>query len=330
MVSSHTPGSPDQATSSEDLRVCLRAATLYYLDGLTQAAVADRLGVSRPTAGRLIARARAEGLVSIDVHLPKHLREDLHLDEERALEQKFGLDEAVVVTDNVDSLGGSFTGVGRAAAALIVRRIKPSDSLGFTWGPETVAVAQALPPNTATAKEIVQLDGSMSAINYQTGVEYVLGRGAAQLKAATVRLPAPLYADASTVTAMKADSVISTAMKKGREATYMMFGVGAVSTAGTLFEGSYIDVDTLHVLTGLGAVGEIGGQFYDENGKAVGGPLQDRTMSVTLDEIRACRGSILVTGGTAKREAALGALRGGLATMLVSDIECAQWLLNQR
>ena len=48
----------DRASTPQDLRLALRAATLYYLDGLTQAEIASRLGVSRPTAGRLIARAK--------------------------------------------------------------------------------------------------------------------------------------------------------------------------------------------------------------------------------------------------------------------------------
>ena len=52
----------ESPVSTEDLRLAVRAATLYYLDGLTQAEVAQRLGVSRPTAGRLVARARAQGL----------------------------------------------------------------------------------------------------------------------------------------------------------------------------------------------------------------------------------------------------------------------------
>ena len=60
----------DRASSPEDLRLALRAATLYYLDGLTQAEIASRLGVSRPTAGRLIARAKARGLVRIEVVVP--------------------------------------------------------------------------------------------------------------------------------------------------------------------------------------------------------------------------------------------------------------------
>ncbi|MFC0451751.1 sugar-binding transcriptional regulator [Rhodococcus jostii] len=325
--------SPPPSTT-EDLRLALRAATLYYLDGMTQAEVATRLGVSRPTAGRLVARARTQGLVRIEVQAPAHLRDSLRSDEERALEEKYSLVEAVVVADSVDAAGSiddhnSFAGVGRAAASLLVRRIREGDTLGFTWGPETVAVAQGLPSGAATCASVVQLDGSVSAINYQTGTEYVLGKCAEQLQANTVRLPVPLYADASTVVSMRGDSVISKALEAGRTAEMMMFGTGAVSTSTTLFEGSFIDTDMLSVLTDLGAVGEVGGRFYRLDGTEVAGPLDERAMSVPLDDIRACEGSILVTGGVAKHQAALGALHGGLAKMLVCDIECARWLLDQ-
>ncbi len=80
----------------------MRAASLYYLDGLTQAEVAARLGVSRPTAGRLIARAKSDGLVRIDVVVPPDIRDDLHADEERELERRFGLTEAVIAGRGVD------------------------------------------------------------------------------------------------------------------------------------------------------------------------------------------------------------------------------------
>src|ERR1700676_1409055 len=96
------PTPQDRASTPEDLRLALRAATLYYLDGLTQAEIAGRLGVSRPTAGRLIARARAKGLVRIEVVVPSTLRDDLHAEEERALEQEFGLTEAVITGHGVD------------------------------------------------------------------------------------------------------------------------------------------------------------------------------------------------------------------------------------
>lgn len=103
----------------EDLRLALRAATMYYLDGLTQAEIAQRLGVSRPTAGRLVARAKTRGLVRIEIVVPSDLRDDLHAEEERALEERFGLVEAVVAGHGVDhgSPGRpeTFASVGRAA-----------------------------------------------------------------------------------------------------------------------------------------------------------------------------------------------------------------------
>ena len=149
-VETQTLHSPkDRGASTEDLRLALRAATLYYLDGLTQAEIAVRLGVSRPTAGRLIARAKANGLVRIEVVIPSDIRDDLHGEEERELEQRFSLTEAVVAGHGIDvgapGRPAAFASVGRAAAALLMRRLTPNDVLGFTWGPEQVAVATSAP-----------------------------------------------------------------------------------------------------------------------------------------------------------------------------------------
>jgi deoxyribonucleoside regulator len=319
--------------SPEDLRLALRAATLYYLDGLTQAEIAGRLGVSRPTAGRLVARAKARGLVRIDIVVPEDLQDDLHADEERELEALFGLTEVVIAGHGVDigapGRPAAFTSVGRAAAALLMRRLEADDVLGFTWGPEQVAVATALTPGVATCRAVVQLDGAMSSAAYQTGVELILGRCADVLRANTIRLPAPLYADPSTVASMRSDSVISRTLEAGRRADVMLFGVGAVSTSTTLFEGSYLDTRMLDDQVAAGAVGEIGGRFFDDHGVPVDTELQQRAVSVPLEDVQACEKTILIASGAEKHRATLAALRGRLARMLVCDIDCARWLLDQ-
>lgn len=332
-MSTSTESVAAPAAAPEDLRLALRAATLYYLDGLTQAEIASRLGVSRPTAGRLIARAKARGLVRIEVVVPPDLRDNLHADEERELELRFGLTEAVVAGSGVDvgapGRPAAYASVGRAAAALLMRRLTPTDVMGFTWGPEQVAVATALSPGVASCRIVVQLDGAMSTAAYQTGTEFILGRCADVLRAETIRLPAPLYADPSTVASMQSDSVISRTLEAGRRADVMLFGVGAASTAGTLFEGSYLDTRMLDDLVSRGAVGEIGGRFFDIDGKPVNTELQQRAVSVPLEDIKACQKTILIASGAAKHHAALGALRGKLARLLVCDIDCARWLLAQ-
>jgi deoxyribonucleoside regulator len=326
-------GAARASASPEDLRLALRAATLYYLDGLTQAEIASRLGISRPTAGRLIARAKANGLVRIEVVVPPTLQDSLHADEERELEVRFGLTEAVVTGHGIDvgapGRPAVFASVGRAAAALLMRRLSADDVLGFTWGPEQVAVATSLSPGVASCRTVVQLDGAMSTAAYQTGMELILSRSADALRADAIRLPAPLYADASTVASIRSDSVISRTLEAGRRADTMLFGVGAASTSTTLFEGSFLDGRMLDELVALGAVGEIGGRFFDAEGAPVVTELASRSVSVSLEDVRDCAKTILISSGAAKHVATLAALRGKLAKLLVCDIDCARWLLAQ-
>ena len=321
---------PPRPAASEDVRLALRAATLYHLEGATQAEIAAKLGVSRPTAGRLIARARAQGLVRIEISVPNDLLAAIHTDLERDLERAFGLTEAVVIGDVPDGSATGYHPLGRAAVGVLSRRLQADDTLGFTWGPETVAVARALGPRSARCANVVQLDGSMTTADYQTGVDYILGTCATQLQATPLRLHAPLFADPPTVTALEQDSNIGRALEVGRNADVMMFGVGPVSTNTTLFEGSYIDNTILDELHALGAVGEIGGRFYQLDGTDVGGSLPARTVSTPLGSVRACPSTVLVCGGELKHEAILGALNGGLATVLVTDVDCARWLLEQK
>jgi deoxyribonucleoside regulator len=175
---------------------------------------------------------------------------------------------------------------------------------------------------------VVPLSFTMSTITYQTGADYILGHCADAFRAEAIRLPAPLYADPSTVASLHQDSVISRTLLAGRRAELMLFGVGAVSTSTTLFEGSFLETSMLDELVALGAVGEIGGRFFDADGTPVETELLQRVISVPLEDIRNCTKTILIASGEAKHAATLGALRGGLARLLVCDIDCARWLLS--
>ncbi|MFW0796897.1 sugar-binding domain-containing protein [Gordonia sp. CPCC 205515] len=326
MVTTPAKTTPDTGT---DLRLLVRAATMYHLEGLTQAEIATRLGVSRPTAGRLVARARAQGLVQVTVTAPGHLSDSIHTDAERAVEDAFGLNEVLVIDELADGSPSGNAALGRAGASVLARRVQPTDTVGFTWGPEQVAAADAMPGN-ASCQVVVQMDGSMTSVEYHTGVDHALSRFSERLHARPMRLMAPLFADPDTVTALERDSIISQALSAARAANAMLFGVGSVSTSTTLFEGAYIDAVVLDELDELGAVGEIGGRFYDADGRPVASSLVNRTVSVPLDAVRACPTAILISGGEHRRHSILGALRGGFATILVTDLPTAEWLVAQQ
>ncbi|MFO7533760.1 MAG: hypothetical protein R6W93_14985, partial [Candidatus Limnocylindrales bacterium] len=79
--------------SIEELRLLVKVSRFYYEDGLNQDAITARLGLSRSKVSRLMAQARETGVVQINVVVP----EDLFLDLESRLEERFGLQEALVV-----------------------------------------------------------------------------------------------------------------------------------------------------------------------------------------------------------------------------------------
>src|SRR3954452_15862231 len=91
-----------------------RIAWLYYVEGRTQAEIAERLGISRIKVVRDLAVCRETGLVQIRIN--GRLASCVAL--ERRLERRFGLKEAIVIPTPGDP-GGIPVALGCAVGALL-------------------------------------------------------------------------------------------------------------------------------------------------------------------------------------------------------------------
>ena len=49
----------------------IEAVKAYYQQDLSQAEVAARMGISRPTVAKLLAHGRARGFVTVEIHDPR-------------------------------------------------------------------------------------------------------------------------------------------------------------------------------------------------------------------------------------------------------------------
>lgn len=67
-------------------RFLIKAAELYYRDGLSQQEIAQKLHTSRTSISRALIQARNEGYVQIRIQYP----EQSNLGLERELEEKYG------------------------------------------------------------------------------------------------------------------------------------------------------------------------------------------------------------------------------------------------
>src|SRR5207245_10236508 len=92
-----------------ELRLMVQCLELYYRQGRSQKDIAVALGVSAATVSRLLKRAMDEGLVRVELDLPR--TEEL----ESGLVQTYGLREAGVVASG--GRGDLRAELGAAAAA---------------------------------------------------------------------------------------------------------------------------------------------------------------------------------------------------------------------
>ena len=96
-------------TQQADLRLLSKVGKLYYEQGLTQQIIAERLHLSRPKVSRLLQQAVDVGIVQIMVLSPP----GIHAGLEQQLEERFGLQEAVIVEVDASASANTVASEGR-------------------------------------------------------------------------------------------------------------------------------------------------------------------------------------------------------------------------
>jgi deoxyribonucleoside regulator len=301
-----------------------KVADLYYLRDLTQQEIADRLGLSRPTVSRLLQRARAEGVVRIEVNPP----EESHHDLARELEERFGLREAVVVTGRSESPTLTRRALGQAGARYLDRCLKGREVVGVSWGTTLNEVVHHVRPRPLRTT-VVPLVGGAGQV--APGVHANdLARRLAQAHGGEVHLlhaPA-VVASPEVQEALCSDPGIRRALDLARRAQVALVGVGALVPSSTLVQSGYFSVRELAALRERGAVGDVCTRPYTRDGLPVDEALQRRIVAVQFEDLRRIPTVVAVAGGLEKAEAILGLLRGDLVDVLVTDHLAARAVLR--
>src|SRR5260221_14521121 len=116
-------------TLDRDEQQATRAAWLYFVAGLTQAQIGKKLGLNRIKVNRLLAQARDQGLVQINI--TGRLASCVALEER--LKTQYDLQDAIVVPTppNQDLIPRV---IAAAAGGALASRLKDGMSVGVGWG----------------------------------------------------------------------------------------------------------------------------------------------------------------------------------------------------
>jgi deoxyribonucleoside regulator len=309
----------------DDELLAVRVAELYYDENKTQDEIGGLLGISRWKAGRLLAQARESGIVRIEIVHPRARR----LAMERALRDSFGLADAVVVPTPENELGVQAR-VAQAAADFLTSLRPVPRVLGVSWGRTLSGVAERLRNGWATGVTVEQINGGVS-LNRRAGTAATTAATIAEKASGhATLLPSPAILErAETKRAIEADRTVAGVLELAGAASAYLYSAGVADESSVLVDSGYLTPADVAELVRKGAVGDVVGRYIDANGNIVDPGLDERTVGLGLDQLRAAETAIFVVAGEAKHDVARAVVTSGLCTVLVTDEATARALLPE-
>ena len=310
--------------ASDRSLMLVRLAELYYEQELSQREIADLLNLSRPMVSRMLAEARARGIVTITINRPINHRDDLG----RQLETRFGLRDAVVVpVADTETERGL---VGAATAQYLHTRMTNGMVIGLSWGRdlnEMVSAFTALPLDDVI---VVQLAGGLGEGDPTSDGPSIAREFAAKVRGTVRYLFAPTVVDSrETRDALVAQAQISQTLECASDLDVAITGVGALEdTASTLARAGYLSDRERASLIGAGGVAHVLGYVISNSGDVVDHPYNARVVAAPLDHLRRARLSIGVAATEAKARAVEAALHSGVFDVLITSESVASELLR--
>jgi DNA-binding transcriptional regulator LsrR (DeoR family) len=311
--------------ADEEAALAARAAWLHFAGGKTQGEVAEMLGVQSTKAHRLIAKARADGLIRVFVEGP--IAGCIALEEQ--LKSQFKLQQCEVVP-NIDE-GALPLRTLAMAGARYLRNIIESGTynlIGFGHGRTLAAAVDMMPSVNAGNTKFVSLLGGLTR-RFAASPFDVIHRLAERTSAESYVMPVPFFANTVKDRAVLEEQYgVSHAIEMARNADIYIAGIGEVDRKSFIASGGMLDEDDdVESVMNSGAVAEILGHFFLADGTYMPHALSDRAMAPRFSDLKSHK-IVALVGGTSKIQATRSILAGGLLHGLITDEATARRLVK--
>lgn len=310
-----------------DEQLLYTIARLYYLENLSQVEISERLNLSRAKVSRLLARAREERIVNIQITPPAGSNvEDL----ERRIQKRFQMEHVLVVDSAYEDASMNLLNTIKHAAPYFQSFLKDGDKLGIAWGYTLLKLAENLQNTSLPGSAILQIAGNLDNADTNNFANEIIRHFSQKLGVKTLNtLPCPVIVENSIIVDLLLhDSKISNIVNQINHIDVAFPNISVPTEESCLWRTGYLSSEALSQLREQGAVGNVCCRFIDENGAIVDSALDERTISINPDALRGARHSCICIASEDKIPPLIGCLRAGLVNVLAIDSRTAESLLS--
>jgi deoxyribonucleoside regulator len=314
-----------------------RVARSYFVDGMLQNDIAAAEHLSRPSVSRLLAEARARGVVQFRIGPPVDRVREL----ETHLRRRTGLRRCVVATNKPRALYGTSSRLGYVAARYLESQLAAARLLGVASSRSLSSVADSLA--TARRPDLTVVDllgcppggrlGGTGKAEEDGRIADGSGPNTAQLisvrlGAAFRALPAPfVYRSGPARDAALGSELVRGSLELGQRCDVALVGIGSMQRFDGTGVYSPITAQELARLAAQGAVGHLCGHFLRADGSLVEAENAPFVLGIVADGLQHIPQRIAVAAGRHKVAPIAAAISGGMISELVTDHATAAALL---
>ncbi len=314
---------------SAEQRYYLKQKALFYFyeKGFSNTDIAKMLGISRVTLNRLMMEAKEEGMVRIEIVDTKNLKNLLKLED--SIREQYKLTDVKLVDVNSSDPDTITSRLAAEGAKYLDRHLHSGMKVGIGWGNTLSSMVSQLTPNSAISDLEVYtlLGGACSEANFQPNLlaQSLLNLYGGQAYIINAPFVCHSYLLCSEI---KKEPSIDNILKSTRSLDIAIVGIGREPNREHLDKSYYhYPPDIIEEIIEAGAVGDICGNFFDENGDICKTSVADRVVSIDINDLKSCNNVIAIAGGPAKSRSIRSALNGGFIDILITDTGTAEKLL---
>ncbi len=306
-----------------DLKI--QVAKMYYIEGLSQEEISQKIHMSRPSISRMLQACIKEGIVQIKIDDVSSFGKELG----RKIVETYGINEAIVVPQSY-SVEADKDKVGQTAALYIESIMTSGMLIGLSWGTTIFSIVKNIKPNSFLKADVIQLVGGTGNKTNDTDANMMAHNLAKALNGDSYILQAPFMVQSKILRDLLMEEPhIKNHFQKIKSIDIAVIGLGSTKPElSAQFRSGHINIEDSEKLINEGAVGDICGSYIDINGHLCHSTLNDKMMAISLDDLKRIPHVIGVAAGEKKADVILGALRGRYIDVLITDEKAAQSVLK--
>lgn len=311
---------------TQEYELLTEIAIAYYCDEITQEEIANKFGFSRMKVGRLLKKAKEEGIVEINVRYHPVFSTQL----EKELIKRFPIQRALIALDYHDE-EEQRRQVGTLVSNHLATNLKDGMIVTVGQGRNVASVAEYSSPLHRKNCHFICGIGGTHRPGDVINSDHISRLLARKFGGTSESLYAPAYVENTELKMhLLQNGTIKDTLDRARRADIALVGIGDMNDQSYMVQlGWFTPQEINDASLNLGVIGDIAGyDFFNLIGEHVNTVMDERVIGLSMEELKNIPCVIAIASENTKTMAIMGAMRTGAIDIIATSARNIRAILN--